>query len=177
MTNQVVVIGGGVAGASAAYRLARDHVGVTLVDAAYEGQATAAGAGIISYAGLGQGDDWRGFFQAATAYHRRLVADLESMGEAEIGYRVVGELIVSPGDDGDPALAELAGRLEAANALWQDPQIGQVNLLSPAEARELFPPLDRRLGAVHLSGAGASRRQVIPSSPPQGGGATRRTYG
>ena len=152
MANQVVVIGGGVAGASAAYRLARDSVGVTLVDAAHEGQATAAGAGIISYAGLGQSDDWRRFFQAATAYHRRLVADLEAMGEAEIGYRVVGELIVAPGDDGAARLSELAGRLGEANAIWQDPQIGEVNLLSPAEARELFPPLKRGLGAVHLTG-------------------------
>lgn len=174
MAKQVVVIGGGVAGASAAYRLARDSVGVTLVDASHEGRATAAGAGIISYAGLGQGDDWRRFFQAATAYHRSLVADLDAMGEAEIGYRIVGELILAPGGDGEARLAELAGRLEEANADWQDPQIGAVNLLSPAEAQELFPLLDAELGGVHLTGVarldGRSFRHALHRSVTRLGG-------
>lgn len=153
MAHEVVVIGGGIAGASAAYRLARDGVGVTLVDAAHEGQATAAGAGIISYAGFRQAsDEWRRFFQAATAYHRRLVEDLAAEGEAEIGHRVVGELIVAPGEDSGARLSALARRLGAANAHWRDPQIGEVRQLSPVEARELFPPLHPDLGAVHVSG-------------------------
>ncbi len=97
MASDVIVIGSGVAGASAAYRLARDGVSVTLVDARHKGQATAAGAGIVSYAGLRHtSDEWRRFFQAATTYHRGLVEDLAGRGEAEIGYRVVGELIVAP---------------------------------------------------------------------------------
>jgi D-amino-acid dehydrogenase len=157
MGKHVLVIGGGVAGASAAYRLARDGVRVTMVDAEHEGQATAAGAGIISpgrvsYTGSREEDEWRSFFQDATAYHRRLVADLASLGESEIGYRVVGELIVAPGEDGESRLADLAGRLEEANTAWRDPQIGKVRLLSPAEARALFPLLHPRLGAVHLTG-------------------------
>ena len=153
MANDVIVIGGGVAGASAAYRLARDGVGVTLVDAGHEGQATAAGAGIVSYTGFRQtSDEWRRFFQAATSYHRSLVEDLAERGETEIGYRVVGELIVSPGEDSEGRLAELARKLEEANAVWQDPQIGDVRLLTPGEARQFFPPLDPALGAVHVSG-------------------------
>ncbi|MDB4898037.1 MAG: dependent oxidoreductase, partial [Firmicutes bacterium] len=44
MTN-VIVIGGGIVGASAAYRLARAQVNVTLVDRSDPGQATAAGSG------------------------------------------------------------------------------------------------------------------------------------
>jgi D-amino-acid dehydrogenase len=46
--SDVIVIGGGIVGAGAAYRLARDGVRVALVDRADPGQATAAGAGIIS---------------------------------------------------------------------------------------------------------------------------------
>jgi D-amino-acid dehydrogenase len=153
MANDVIVIGGGVAGASAAYRLARDGVGVSLVDAGHEGQATAAGAGIVSYAGFRQtSDEWRRYFQAATSYHRSLVEDLAGRGETEIGYRVVGELIVSPGEDSEGRLAELARKLEKANAVWQDPQIGDVRQLTPPEARQFFPPLDPALGAVHVSG-------------------------
>ena len=153
MANEVIVIGGGVAGASATYRLARDGVGVTLVDAGHEGQATAAGAGIVSYTGFRQtSDEWRHFFQAATSYHRSLVEDLAGRGETEIGYRVVGELILAPGEESEGRLAELAGKLEKANAVWQDPQIGEVRLLTPSEARRFFPPLDPALGAVHVSG-------------------------
>jgi D-amino-acid dehydrogenase len=153
MAHEVVVIGGGVAGASAAYRLARGGVDVTLVDAAHEGQATAAGAGIIAYAGLrGASDEWRRFFQAATAYQRRLVEELAALGEPEIGYRVVGELVVAPGADSEARLSELADRLSEANSHWRDPQIGEVRELSPVEARELFPPLRPDLAAVHVSG-------------------------
>src|SRR5262249_32647471 len=46
--DDVIVIGGGIVGASAAYRLARSGARVTLLDRADAGQATAAGAGIIS---------------------------------------------------------------------------------------------------------------------------------
>ena len=43
----IVVVGGGILGASAAYHLARAGAQVTIVDQAHEGRATAAGAGII----------------------------------------------------------------------------------------------------------------------------------
>ena len=43
----VVVVGAGILGASAAYHLAREGCKVTLVDRADEGRATAAGAGIV----------------------------------------------------------------------------------------------------------------------------------
>ena len=46
--DDVIVIGGGIVGASAAYRMARSGARVTVVDRADPGQATAAGAGIIS---------------------------------------------------------------------------------------------------------------------------------
>ncbi len=182
MAKQVLVIGGGVAGSSAAYRLARDGVGVTLVDAEHEGQATAAGAGIISAGRVlhaSEDDEWRRFFQDATTYHRQLVLDLASLCGSEIGYRVVGELLVTPGEGGEARLADLASRLEMLNATWRDPQIGTVRLLSPAEARKLFPPLDPALGAVHMSGVarldGRLFRHALQSAVAQLGG--RRVSG
>jgi D-amino-acid dehydrogenase len=45
---QVIVIGAGIAGAAAAYHLARRGADVTVVDAQRPGPATAAGAGIVS---------------------------------------------------------------------------------------------------------------------------------
>ena len=45
---EMIVVGGGVVGSAAAYHLARQGSAVTLIDRADAGQATAAGAGIIS---------------------------------------------------------------------------------------------------------------------------------
>lgn len=44
----IAVVGGGIAGASTAYHLAKAGKKVTIIDSKAKGQATAAGAGIIS---------------------------------------------------------------------------------------------------------------------------------
>ena len=48
----IVVVGAGILGASTAYHLAREGADVAIVDQAHEGQATAAGAGIICPMGV-----------------------------------------------------------------------------------------------------------------------------
>src|SRR5512146_1102764 len=79
--DDVIVIGGGIVGASAAYRLARSGARVTLVDRADAGQATAAGAGIIS-----PGTSFKppaAFFSLAfpaVAYYEELLAHLAEDG-------------------------------------------------------------------------------------------------
>ena len=47
-TMKIAVIGGGIAGVTTAYGLARRGATVTLIDDAASGQATAASAGIIA---------------------------------------------------------------------------------------------------------------------------------
>ena len=49
---RIAIIGGGVLGASTALHLARVGADMMLVDAAHEGRATAAGAGIVCSMGL-----------------------------------------------------------------------------------------------------------------------------
>lgn len=155
MTNDVVVIGGGIAGLSTAYRVARDGHGVTVVDAAHEGQATAAGAGILSHGALRDLPPHHvGLFRSATAYYRHLVELLAADGEDDLGHGVVGELIVAPGPGGDERLAQMAVRLAEENERWQGRPIGEVELLSPHEARRLFPPLADGLAAVHTTEVG-----------------------
>jgi D-amino-acid dehydrogenase len=153
MPASVVVIGGGIVGASAAYHLARRGARVTLVDREAPGQATAAGAGIIA-----PGTSLRpipAFFPLAyraVAYYPDLLADLMADGERETGYAVVGLLHVAMDPDEWARLPELA-RLFRERRDAGAPRIGDVEELDAAAARTLFPALADTHGAVHVTGA------------------------
>jgi len=151
--SDVVVIGGGVVGAGAAYRLAREGVSVTLVDRADDGQATAAGAGIIS-----PGTSYKppaAFFPLAfksVDYYETLLAELAEDGVPDTGYEVTGLLHVAVSD-------QEAARLPELFALFSDRlaagvrNIGEVRLISGDEAQQLFPALGPVVRAIYTSGA------------------------
>lgn len=153
--DDVIVIGGGIVGASAAYRLARSGAHVTLVDRADAGQATAAGAGIIS-----PGASYNppaAFFPLAfraVAYYDTLLAALAEDGETETetGFEVVGLLHVATTEAEATALPVLLRLIEERRASGA-PRIGAVQMLSGDEARGLFPALGACLGAIHTSDA------------------------
>lgn len=145
---RVVIIGGGVLGASVAYQLVREGAVAVLVDRADQGRATAAGAGIVcpwgsklddapSYALLAAGARW----------YPRLIEQLAEDGECEVGYARVGSVYV-PDDPAELAIVERRLRDRAADA----PEAGPVERLSPAEARRHFPPLRPDLAALHVAG-------------------------
>src|SRR5690348_4515443 len=100
VAEDVIVIGGGIVGASAAYALARRGARVTLVDRGDAGQATAAGAGILS-----PGTSIRplpAFFTIglpASAYYDTLLARLAEDGETETGYAVAGLLHIATSEE------------------------------------------------------------------------------
>jgi D-amino-acid dehydrogenase len=72
----VIVVGGGVIGASAGYSLARADQKVILVDRADPGTATSAAAGIISALDDNPRTiDWSGFAFPAMRYYRHLACD------------------------------------------------------------------------------------------------------
>lgn len=153
--DDVIVIGGGIVGASAAYRLARSGARVTLVDRADAGQATAAGAGIIS-----PGTSYNppaAFFPLAfraVAYYDTLLAALAEDGETETetGFEVVGLLHVAMSEAEAAALPVLLRLIEERRASGA-PRIGAVQMLSGDEARALFPALGACLGAIYTSDA------------------------
>jgi D-amino-acid dehydrogenase len=135
---RVIIVGSGVAGASVAWHLADAGAEVQVIDAGLAGAATAAGAGIVSPWTSRRGEGYA-LAEAAGAYYPRLAAAVPGTS-----YEVVGGLVVSA----DPAeLDDAARRVTGRPA-------GVVSRLSPAEARELFPPLAPELGAVHVSGSG-----------------------
>ncbi|MGW5748075.1 NAD(P)/FAD-dependent oxidoreductase, partial [Amycolatopsis sp. NPDC003861] len=135
---RVLVIGSGIGGAATAWHLAGRGAEVIVADAARPGTATEAGAGIVSPWTSRWDDAVYPLAAAAGRYYREFTAELEGSS-----FEVVGGMVVSA-DDAE--LAEAHERLtsRAANA----PEMGEVRLLDPAQARELFPALAPGLGAV-----------------------------
>jgi D-amino-acid dehydrogenase len=133
-SERVVVVGGGIAGASAAFHLADGGAEVVLIDDGQDGRATYAGAGIVGW-------PWREPERPIFELARRSAAAYPELA-ARIGasFEIVGELFVArPGpllDDAEAALSHGAA--------------GPVTRLEPERARELFPYLAPELAALHV---------------------------
>ena len=158
---EVIVIGGGVVGQSAAYQLARDGVAVTLVDRADAGQATAAGAGIISpgTGALGVGP-LLPLASAAVAFYPELLAHLAEDGETDTGFAICGGLFVATNEAEAAQLPERFRAIEERRAAGLR-NIGEVALLDGREARRLFPPLADIPAAIHLSEVGRVNGRLL----------------
>lgn len=151
--DSVIVVGGGIVGASAAYHLARSGAQVTLIDQAQPGQATATGAGIIA-----PSTSFRppaAFFPLAfraVAYYDELLASLSNDGERTTGYETAGLLHVATTEEEVARLPLLLRLFEERRAAGVT-NLGEVRLLSGQEARVLFPALGMIHGAIHVPGA------------------------
>jgi D-amino-acid dehydrogenase len=147
--DDVLVIGGGIVGASAAYRLARRGVSVTLVDRADVGQATAAGAGIIA-----PGTTYKSpaaFYPLAfeaVAYYELLLAHLAEDGETNTGYETAGLLHVATTEEEAASLPDLLRMMEERRTAGVK-NIGAVAQIAAQEARALFPALGSVVSAIY----------------------------
>ncbi|MEV0628831.1 NAD(P)/FAD-dependent oxidoreductase [Nonomuraea wenchangensis] len=140
---RVVVIGGGIVGAAAAYYLTGRGASVTVVDGGYQGEATQAGAGIVCpWVDHPEDDDWYRLNREGARAYPGLV---EALGE-DFGYAKVGALLVAE----DPA--ELEPVRSLLHRRYADaPEMGEVvDVPAPAE---LFPPLSDTLSALLVPGA------------------------
>ena len=144
----VIVVGAGILGASTGYHLARQGAQVTIIDQAHDGRATAAGAGIICPWVSGAVDPaFYRLYTEGARYYAELVQELTEPGEADVGFRRVGALVVSR----EPA--ELASFRTMLDRRQTDtPEMGETSLLTPRDARALFPPLRHDLAALHVAG-------------------------
>jgi D-amino-acid dehydrogenase len=144
---RIVIIGAGVLGASSAFHLVRTGATeVTIIDAHLDGRATAAGAGIICpwVSGVEDAAFYR-LYTAGGEYYPDLIAALPEAGEADLGYRRAGAMLVSR----DAWALDWLERSARQRAV---PAMGGVTRLSPQQAQALFPPLRPGLGAVHVAG-------------------------
>lgn len=149
----VVVIGGGVVGASAAFHLAQAGASCVLVDRADEGRATSAGAGIVAPGtSLRNLPDFFAFAGPAAAYYPHLVAALDDLDVGDTGYEVCGKLFLAETD-------EEAARLDDLLALFRQragegmPNLGEIQDIDGEAAKALFPPLREVPRALHIPDA------------------------
>lgn len=143
----VIVVGGGIVGTSAAFHLAKKGVSTALVDASHLGQATGAGTGIVfPWPFPWDSPAEQGFKAAAAAHYPRLMAELVKDGH-DPGFEVVGGLSVDrEGDDaGFELFSTLSRRPEFAT-------MGRVERLAEGEPRERFPLVPADYGGVHIEG-------------------------
>jgi D-amino-acid dehydrogenase len=150
----VAIIGGGLLGWAAAYRLTRAGQRPIVIDASDVGTATMAGAGIISPGtSVRLSEPMLRLGAGAVAYYPELMAELAEDGETDTGYETCGGLFVAHDEEEAARLPEIAALfVERRDAGMGN--IGEVRQLDGAEAREIFPALSDLPGAV-LTSAGA----------------------
>jgi D-amino-acid dehydrogenase len=151
--SKTIVIGGGIVGASAAYHLAKSGIDTLLVDRRDQGQATSAGAGIVSPGtSLKAGPEVLAYSSNAVRYYPELIADLAAIGETGTGYEVVGELLCARNDE---EYERLPSMFDLYRQRWQSgmPNMDSVELVDGATAKSMFPALGDVPAAIHIEGA------------------------
>lgn len=151
----IVILGGGIVGLSAAYQLSRLGHRVTVVDADLAGRATDAGAGIVNPLDL-TGDRSAAERQRAALsparHYRNLLGQLAEDGATNHGYAEVGQVVVATGDADGAVVERLANRLSGVEPSDLADYLGPVRRLSAAEAREAVRYAGDVVAAVLLPG-------------------------
>jgi D-amino-acid dehydrogenase len=151
--NKVIVVGEGIVGASVAYQLARSGVEVITVDAVRRGQATAAGAGIVSPGGTtSQLPEFNQLMAESFNHYEWLIPQLAEEGESDTGFETVGELLVAL-DNEEQSLLQEVHRIAAQRHADGVRGIGDVQIVDGQTSREMFPALSAIRGALYIPGA------------------------
>lgn len=149
VVNQVIIVGGGILGASAAYHLAKAGVEVLLVDRKDNGQATDAAAGIICpWLSQRRNKAWYALAKGGAAYYSQLIDQLLEDGESETGYRKVGAISIHTDLE---KLEKMKNR--ALERRESAAEIGEVIKLKATNTSDMFPPLSTEYSSVHVEGA------------------------
>ncbi|WHY74771.1 NAD(P)/FAD-dependent oxidoreductase [Fictibacillus enclensis] len=145
----IIIIGGGILGASAAYLLSKQTVKVVLIDRKDRGQATDAAAGIICpWISQRRNKAWYALAKNGAAFYPDLISQLEADGEVDTGYAQVGAISLHQDEE------KLLKMKERALKRKEDaPEMGEITQLTPEETKRRFPLLPDDMGSVHVSGA------------------------
>ncbi|MBU9714037.1 NAD(P)/FAD-dependent oxidoreductase [Evansella tamaricis] len=145
---KVVVIGAGIVGASAAYHLAKSGHEVIIVDKREDGEATAAGAGIVCpWLSNVTDPHWHQLAKEAFLCYSSLVEELGAFGEGNLGYKLVGAMRVSEDETELDRIEVLVRERKEVSS-----EVGEISRLDSEGVQKLFPPLKEGFGAVHVTG-------------------------
>ena len=138
----VVVVGGGIVGAAAAWRAAGLGAKVMLVDGRDAGRATDAGAGIVSpETDLRDATPAHVLSSAAKRFYPELIAQLQAEGHTDVGYARCGKLVVARTEEEASWIALYLARLRDPVCAAAPADPATLYEIAPAEARDRFPPL------------------------------------
>jgi D-amino-acid dehydrogenase len=154
-TYDVAVLGAGIVGVSAALHCARAGARVALVDAGYEGKASAAGAGIVSPVGLGGNEaspEWSRLVASAISHYARILDMLREAGATDVGYGKVGEIVLATREQDVPRLADLHQRLDAFSAAGID--VGAVRRVNGNALGAVWPEFRRDIEGLSIENVG-----------------------
>ena len=143
-----VVVGGGIAGTATAYHLQVAGIDTVLIDRNDDGQATRAGAGIISPPTSSRTDidPWYTFATDAVAYVPTLNDALATAGVEATSYRRQGMLSIAVDEQGLAGFEATIDRLAARD-------VAGIEEIDPDEAVALCPVIDRPLRAFYYQDA------------------------
>ncbi|MFD1361772.1 NAD(P)/FAD-dependent oxidoreductase [Lentibacillus salinarum] len=147
--NKMIVIGAGILGASAAYKLAKSGADVVIIDRHDPGQATDAAAGIICpWLSQRRNKAWYRLAKGGARIYQDLIRELAADGETETGYAQTGAISIHTDEQ------KLIAKKDRALKRREDaPEIGNVSLLDAQQTNDLFPHLAEDYASVHVSGA------------------------
>ncbi|MDE0071400.1 MAG: FAD-binding oxidoreductase [Caldilineaceae bacterium] len=158
MDFDLIVVGGGIVGAAAAYRAGQLGARTLLCDRRDAGRATDAGAGILApESSTRDGRLWYDFALDAVGYYSALIEDLaadcvpgEELSQA---YGLCAKMIVALNDVEAAALAEIERTVYTRQEERRPPPEESVQRISPNEARNAYYPLLADASAVLLQPA------------------------
>ncbi|CDQ40861.1 NAD(P)/FAD-dependent oxidoreductase [Virgibacillus salexigens] len=157
MKKKIIVVGGGIAGASAAYYLAKANHEVTIIDRSDNGQATDAAAGIVCpWLSQRRNKAWYQLVKAGARIYPSLVDALAKDGEGDIGYDQVGALHLHKDEQKLIAMKERAEKRKI-----DAPEIGHIEILDPEQTKRKFRLLDNNYSSVYVSGAARVNGQKL----------------
>lgn len=149
----LIVIGGGIVGLSAAYRAAQLGAATLLIDRHDEGRATDAGAGILAPESSGSERLWYDLAMDAVAYYPGLMESLAGDGIApaqlELAYSPCPKFLVAMDEEELAAFEAVERTVLARQAERQPPAEQRLRRIPLAEAQRIFPPLGDALAVLY----------------------------